>query len=73
MHKNCYNPVQRTNWHICNPRMVILATMCILLSSQGIQLFKDTDKEKALSNKIPALAKSKNMRIWVVGTSINSL
>ena len=52
--------------------MVILATMCILLSSQGIQLFKDTDKEKTLSNKIPALAKSKNMRIWVVGTSINS-
>ena len=30
--------------------------------------FKDTDKEKAPSNKTPALSKSMNMNIWVVGT-----
>ena len=30
---------------------------------------KDTDREKALSNKIPALAESMNMHIRVVGTS----
>ena len=31
--------------------------------------FKDTHKEKAPSNKTPALTKSANMGIWVVGTS----
>ena len=31
---------------------------------------KDTHREKALSNKTPTLAKSMNMSIWVVGTSI---
>ena len=30
---------------------------------------KDTHKEKAPSNKTPALTKSANMGIWVVGTS----
>ena len=30
---------------------------------------KDTHKEKAPSNKTPALTKSMNMAIWVVGTS----
>ena len=32
-------------------------------------LFKDTHREKAASNKTPALTKSTNMGIWVVGTS----
>ena len=31
--------------------------------------FKDTHREKALSNKTPALKKSMNMGIWVAGTS----
>ena len=30
---------------------------------------KDTHREKAPSNKTPALYKSMNMDIWVVGTS----
>ena len=30
---------------------------------------KDTHREKALSNKTPALTKSANMGIWVVGTT----
>ena len=33
-------------------------------------LFKDTHREKAPSNKIPALTKSMSMDIWVIGTSI---
>ena len=32
-------------------------------------MLKDTDREKAQSNKTPALTKSKNMGIWVVGIS----
>ena len=32
-------------------------------------LFKYTHREKAPSNKTPALTKSMNMDIWVVGTS----
>ena len=31
--------------------------------------FKDTHREKARSNKTPALAESTNMGIWTVGTS----
>ena len=30
---------------------------------------KDTQREKALSNKTPTLTKSRNMGIWVVGIS----
>ena len=30
---------------------------------------KDTHREKAPSNKTPALTKSMNMGIWVIGTS----
>ena len=33
------------------------------------ELIKDTHREKASSNKTPALTKSRNMGIWVVGTS----
>ena len=32
-------------------------------------LFKDTHKEKAPPNETPALTKSTNMGIWVVGTT----
>ena len=32
-------------------------------------VFKDTQREKAPSNKTAALTKSTNMSIWVVGTS----
>ena len=31
--------------------------------------FKDTHREKAVSNKTPALTESTIMDIWVVGTS----
>ena len=34
---------------------------------QKICVIKDIDREKALSNKTPALIKSTNMGIWVVG------
>ena len=30
--------------------------------------FKDTHKEKAPSNKTPALRKSMNMGVWAIGT-----
>ena len=33
-----------------------------------IRGFKDTHREKAPSNKTPALTKSTNMGIWLVGT-----
>ena len=33
------------------------------------KILKDTHREKAPSNKTPALTKSRNMGIWVVGTS----
>ena len=32
--------------------------------------FKDTRREKSHLNRIPALTKTTNMDIWVVGTSI---
>ena len=32
-------------------------------------VFKDTHRKKAPSNKTPALTKSTNIDIWVVGTS----
>ena len=31
-------------------------------------MFKDTHREKAPSNKTPALRKSTNMGVWAVGT-----
>ena len=34
-----------------------------------IVVLKDTHREKAPSNKTPALTKSTNMGIWVVGTT----
>ena len=34
-----------------------------------LKTVKDTHREKAPSNKTPALTKSTNMGIWVVGTS----
>ena len=33
--------------------------------------FKDTQREKAQSNKTPAVTKSRNTGIWVVGKQIN--
>ena len=36
---------------------------------QNNSFFKDTHREKLTSNKIPALSKSMNMDIWVVGTT----
>ena len=32
-------------------------------------MLKDTHREKSPSNKTPALTKSMNMNIWVIGTS----
>ena len=34
-----------------------------------LNMLKDTHREKAPSNKTPALTRSWNMDIWVVGTS----
>ena len=39
------------------------------LRSHKIWFFKDTHREKAPSNETPVLTKSKNMGIWVVGTT----
>ena len=50
-------------WHI---RIEIVLNGCS-------RSFKDTHREKAPSNKTPALWKSMNMDIWVVGTSNQSL
>ena len=40
-----------------------------LLTSKIKTPFKDTHREKAPSNKTPALTKSTNTSIWIVGTS----
>ena len=36
------------------------------------KIVKNTQREKAPSNKTPAFTKSKNMDIWIVGTSNQS-
>ena len=38
-------------------------------ASMSFRRFKDTHREKAPSTKTPALTKSSDMGIWVVGTS----
>ena len=40
-----------------------------VISKFWYQSFKDTHREKAPSNKTPALTKNRNMVIWVVATS----
>ena len=40
----------------------------LMLRHTSVQSFKDTHREKAPSNKIPALRKSTNMGVWAVGT-----
>ena len=47
-------------WHI---RIEIVSNGCSRIS------FKDAHREKAPSNKTPALSESMNMDIWVVGTT----
>ena len=37
--------------------------------SFSLRIVKDSHREKAPSNKTPALTKKMNMGIWVVGTS----
>ena len=37
-------------------------------ASEYWKVFKDTHREKAPSNKTPALRKSTNMGVWAVGT-----
>ena len=47
------------------------ATIKILPSwsaAKHLKYFKDTPREKARSNKTPALRKSTNMGVWAVGT-----
>ena len=39
------------------------------VSVENLFVVKDTRREKAPSNKTPALTKSTNIGIWVVGTS----
>ena len=40
----------------------------MMFGKEGIILFKDTHREKALSNKTPTLLKSMNVDTWVAGT-----
>ena len=40
----------------------------IFIKHQQLMYFKDTHREKAPSNKTPALRKSTNMGVWAVGT-----
>ena len=47
--------------------MIIKAYTYLQLKAGGF--IKDTRREKELSNKTPALTKSRNMGIWLVGTS----
>ena len=44
---------------------LLVAGKCYLFEKS----LKDTHRKKAMSNKTPALAKSMNIDIWVVGTS----
>ena len=48
--------------------MKAVNTISIATAVFGSKL-KDTHREKTPSNKTPALAKSTNMGIWVVGTT----
>ena len=41
----------------------------LFLFPDRCSFLKDTHREKAQSNKTPAATKSRNMVIWVVGTS----
>ena len=44
--------------------------MCLFsMFPSWVMVLKFTHREKALPNKTPALAKSMNMGIWIVGTS----
>ena len=43
--------------------------MIVLIVNIILDYLKNTHSEKATSSKTPALKKSKNMDIWVVGTS----
>ena len=40
-----------------------------MATASYISLLKGTQREKAPSNKTPALTKNTNMDIWIVGTS----
>ena len=40
----------------------------MIFGKEGIIFFKDTHREKALSNKTPTLPKVMNMDNWVAGT-----
>ena len=47
--------------------IVTLSTYINSASTYMYLLLKDTHREKALSNKTPALTKSTNMGVWAVG------
>ena len=51
--------------------MIVTEFWLLLWKAPGssTKIFKDTERENALSNNIPAHTKSMNMGIWVVGTS----
>ena len=44
-------------------------SLCLSSEAANRDVLKDTHREKAPSNKTPALTKSMNMDIWVFGTS----
>ena len=63
------NGIGLANWI----RFYFYSRRCLVLIQNGRQYdvtvrFKDTHREKVPSNKTPALTKSTNMGIWVVGT-----
>ena len=55
-----------TGW---SPVTFLKKTSPQMFSCEFHEMFKDTHREKAPSNKAPALAKSTNMGIWVVRTA----
>ena len=59
----------RLNYATTHMRTNLYYTMRNQFSFEKRQVFKDTHREKAVKNQTPALTKSTNMDIWVVGTT----
>ena len=69
-------PISQTEGYLENPLyrvveepMLFLLALNWKLQKKEFSYGKDTHREKAPSNKTLALTKSRNMDIWVVGTS----
>ena len=55
---------------VCFKRIKVIEATTVQVGGSCCEFFrvKDTHREKALSNKTPALRKSTNMGVWTVGT-----